>query len=96
MPTVPDDVEALLRAEIAEWGTWRAVEAIFIDGTRAFNPGHAVPSSHVEKYDLDDGRVERVDGTGPKRPVAAPVVPPQGDPIVIGDAPIAAVDPKTA
>jgi hypothetical protein len=75
----------MLAAESAEWDVWVAVEPIFIDNTRAFNPGHAVPTSHVEKFDLDDGRVARRDGSGPKRPVVAPVTAPTGDPILIGE-----------
>lgn len=89
---IPDDVEAQLAAESAEWDVWVAVEPIFIDSTRAFNPGHAVPSSHVEKYDLDDGRVARRDGSGTKRPVVNPVSVPQGDSVVIGSV----VDPDAA
>lgn len=34
-------------------------QPIFIDGARAFNPGHPVPAGHVEKYDLTD-QVKRV------------------------------------
>lgn len=31
-----------------------AIEPIFIDGVRAFNPGDVVPDGHVERHDLSD------------------------------------------
>lgn len=40
-----DDYRAEQRAE---WGTYVATEPIDIAGARAFNPGDAVPASHVE------------------------------------------------
>jgi len=33
----------------SEYGTFVAVETIFIDGARAFNVGDAVPKSHVAR-----------------------------------------------
>jgi hypothetical protein len=80
--TIPDDVQAAIDAEKAEWGKWRAKIAIDIDGVRAFNIGHAVPSSHVEKFDLQDA-VEPADAP-PDDATPAPVkVAPQGDPITL-------------
>ena len=35
--------------QAAEWGRYVAVVAIDIDGARAFNPGDAVPVSHVTR-----------------------------------------------
>lgn len=78
--SLPADVQSAIDAEKAEWGKWRAKVAIYIDNALAFNVGHAVPVSHVEKYDLQD-QVEPIDAP-PDVPAAVPV-PPQGDPIVI-------------
>jgi hypothetical protein len=66
--------------ERADWGKFRAKVAIFIDGVRAFSPGHDVPASHVEKFDLQD-QVESYDAPA-EAPVEAPKAP-QGAPIVI-------------
>ena len=38
-----------VKAQEKEWGTYIAVVPIDIDGVRAFNAGHAVPFSHVER-----------------------------------------------
>lgn len=46
MSETPEDFQA---QQVAEYGTYVAVEPIFIDGTRAFNKGDAVPVSHVER-----------------------------------------------
>lgn len=81
--TVPDDVAALIAAEQADWGQWRARVPIFIDNVRAFNEGHAVPNSHVKRFGWDK--------TGEVEPINAPadatttddVVHPQGDDIVV-------------
>lgn len=80
--TVPSDVEALIAAEQAEWGQYVAVRPIFLDGARAFNEGHAVPASHVDKFDLlNSGQVRRV---GDPIPVAPePAAPPQGEDVLI-------------
>jgi hypothetical protein len=47
--TTPDTAEALSEAQEAEYGRYRANQAINIDGARAFNPGDAVPVSHVTR-----------------------------------------------
>lgn len=39
--------EEYRKAQAAEWGTYVAVEAIDINGARAFNAGDPVPVSHV-------------------------------------------------
>lgn len=41
-------VEEYLKAQQAEWGVYVALEAIDINGGRAFNAGDPVPVSHVE------------------------------------------------
>ena len=41
--------EAAQKAAAVEWGTYTATHAIYIDGVRAFNPGDAVPVSHVSR-----------------------------------------------
>ena len=43
------------------WGQWRAVDNIEIDGVLAFAAGAAVPTTHVDRFDLQaQGLVERV------------------------------------
>lgn len=42
-----------------EYGTWVAVNTIFIDGARAFNVGDAVPASHVERGVVASEQVEK-------------------------------------
>lgn len=58
MPTAADDFQA---AQEKEWGQYVAVEAIAIDGVRAFNPGDPVPVSHVERGVVDKSQVARRD-----------------------------------
>lgn len=57
-PTPPEAVAPLVQpATVAdreaeqrrEYGTYVALAPIFIDGVRAFNRGHGVPVSHVER-----------------------------------------------
>ena len=56
-----DELEAL-RADL--YGHWVAADNIFIDGVLAFAPGHAVPTTHVERFDLEQrGLVTPVGGT---------------------------------
>lgn len=45
MPTA----EEFAKAQETEWSRYVAVEAIDIDGVRAFNPGDPVPVSHVDR-----------------------------------------------
>lgn len=44
-----DELRAL-QADL--YGHWVAVDNIYIDGALAFAPGHAVPTTHVDKFDL--------------------------------------------
>lgn len=46
---VPATAEELRDAQRAEYGTYVALVPIDINGARAFNPGDAVPVSHVER-----------------------------------------------
>lgn len=48
-PVQPSTVAELEAEQRKEYGTYVAVGPIFIDGARAFNRGHAVPVSHVER-----------------------------------------------
>lgn len=85
----PNEVDALAAAQEKEYGTYVAVAPIDIDGVRAFNPGHPVPVSHVEKFkDLFEGLVAKVEdvaaGTAPATTTTTTNQPaPQGDPVVI-------------
>lgn len=55
----PVSVEEFRKAQLAEWGAWKATGPIYVDGVRAFNPGDAVPKSHVTHYGYDkQGLVE--------------------------------------
>lgn len=45
-PTVLEQYQA---GQISEWEAYVASQVIDIDGARAFNPGDAVPASHVER-----------------------------------------------
>lgn len=71
MPT-PEELAALSpqeRAQIVaqaeleqavEYGTYTANQTIFLDGTRAFNTGQAVPVSHVTRGVVDSSQVDKV------------------------------------
>jgi hypothetical protein len=76
-----ESIEGYESAQAAEYSTFVAVNAIFIGGARAFNPGHPVPASAVAAHPewLSDGDVAEA-GSVPA-PAEAPT-PPQGDPIV--------------
>ena len=43
----PTTLEQYQTGQISEWDTYVASEVIEFDGARAFNPGDAVPASHV-------------------------------------------------
>lgn len=45
--------------QAAEYGTFVAVEPIFIDGVRAFNRGDAVPTGHVDRKVVGEHQVAR-------------------------------------
>ncbi len=68
MPEIDDYAAALA----AEYGQYRAVQAIDHDGARAYNKGDAVPASNVEAHGYEaDGLVEKVSDTPPE-PASAP------------------------
>ena len=55
--------QARAKAEAAEYSTWRAKYPIPHGNTIAYQPGHVVPVSNVEKYKYDEqGLVEKVSG----------------------------------
>ena len=60
--TAPNPVTAAERREAqrAEYGTYVAVVPIDINGARAFNPGDAVPVSHVERGVVADHEVAKL------------------------------------
>lgn len=47
-------------AQADEYGTYIAAYPIDVDGVRAFNPGNAVPASHVERGVVDISLVAKV------------------------------------
>jgi hypothetical protein len=65
------DVEAHAAAQEKEYGTYVATQPIFIDGARAFNPGHPVPAGHVSRFDLQDS-VAKVGTKAAEKVTAAP------------------------
>ena len=54
------------RAEILEWTQYVAREPIDIDGVRAFNPGHPVPTSHVDRGVVDPAKVDKHEPAWPR------------------------------
>jgi hypothetical protein len=57
----PKTVEQLRKEFDEEWGVYRAVSPIFVDGIRAFNPGDQVPVANVKEHGYDkDKLVEKV------------------------------------
>lgn len=55
------DVESFRSEQEAEYGEYIAVEAIDVDGVRAFNAGDPVPKSHVTRGVVDKSAVARRD-----------------------------------
>jgi hypothetical protein len=56
----PVSHEEYVKAQAVEYGTYVAIAPIDHDGVRAYNVGHAVPKSNVEKYGyLDDKLVAK-------------------------------------
>lgn len=45
---------------VREYNTYVATVEIDINGARAFNPGHPVPASHVERGVVDASQVAKV------------------------------------
>jgi len=56
--TTPETAEALSEAQQDEYGRYRANQPINIDGVRAFNPGDAVPTSHVTRKVVSKDQVD--------------------------------------
>lgn len=52
-------VEQYREAQAKEYGQYVAVEAIDINGARAFNPGDPVPASHVTNGVVADSQVAK-------------------------------------
>lgn len=48
-PTPPATAAEYAEALAAEYRDYVAATVIYVDGARAFNPGDAVPASHVER-----------------------------------------------
>jgi hypothetical protein len=63
-----NSVEAHREAVRAEYSKYVATEVITIDGVRAFNPGDAVPVSHVDRGVVSQ---DQVAGTNTKAAKAA-------------------------
>lgn len=60
--TSPATAEDLRAAQVAEYGTYTAVERIFIGGALAFNAGDPVPVSHVERGVVASAQVTKKKG----------------------------------
>jgi hypothetical protein len=58
--TTPATAEELRAAQEAEYGTYVATQHIYVNGALAFNPGDAVPVSHVKREVVDKSQVEKV------------------------------------
>lgn len=51
---VPPEVAEAMAAAAAEYGEWVAVDAIYVGGARAHNPGDAVPKANVKAHKWDE------------------------------------------
>ena len=92
------DLDEHRAAVAAEWGTWVAAGAIYVDGVRAFNAGQSVPASTVAARGWDtSGEVVRAGEPIPEPAGPVVVTPPQGEPIVITPDPVLSpqVPPKS-
>lgn len=69
-PATPTEVEEHRSAQAQEYGTYVAAEKIDIGGARAFNPGDAVPASHVTRGVVREDQVRRVEAAQTVEPVA--------------------------
>ena len=56
-----DTVEDYLKEQKAEWDVYVATQPIDVNGARAFNPGDAVPASHVDRGVVSKDAVARKD-----------------------------------
>lgn len=64
--TTPATGEQMREAQEAEYGRYRATERIYVDGALAFNPGDAVPVSHVKNKIVNSAQVEDLSKTEKK------------------------------
>jgi hypothetical protein len=58
--TEPNTAADALSEREAEYGRYRANQAIYIDGVRAFNEGDPVPASHVTRKVVTKDQVDDV------------------------------------
>lgn len=63
------ELEEYQAAVDAEYGVYLAAEAIDIDGARAFNVGHAVPTSHVDRGVVRADQVTKRPAKAASKPV---------------------------
>lgn len=78
MPDNPQTLEQHLAAVAKEYSQYVATEPIDVDGVRAFNPGHPVPASHVDRGVVDKVQVKSTrskDAETPSPVVGATDVP---------------------
>lgn len=61
--TTPATAAELRAAQEAEYGRYRAIQPIKIDGVLAFNTGDAVPVGHVSRKLVDKTFVEDLNKT---------------------------------
>lgn len=61
--TTPATAEELRAAQEAEYSRYRANQQIKLDGVLAFNPGDAVPVSHVTRKVVDKNQVDDLNKT---------------------------------
>lgn len=67
----PQTVEDRERERAAEYGKYVAVQAIDINGVRAFNVGDAVPIGHVDRGVVHKDSVRTVSSKAGQQAVAA-------------------------
>jgi hypothetical protein len=86
MADSPEEEDAQYDAAVAEeYGQYVANVPIYHGGSLAYNTGHAVPASNVERHGyLGSGQVRKAGEPPPESPVYQPQ-PTQGEPIVIGE-----------
>lgn len=70
--------DELRAAQVKEWSQFVAVEAIDIDGVRAFNPGDPVPADHVSRGVVSEDSVARRNTKAAKSAAESPADSAQG------------------
>jgi len=79
-----ETAEEYAARQTAEYSKFVAAVAINHDGVRAYNIGDPVPASNVDAHGyLDAGWVRPADEPAPEPSTPEPVVPPQGEPVVV-------------